>query len=103
MIHAPMIDHLSPRECEELDRAERRGLDWPRVIRSGFLDGSRLLLGLDRARSERDIAAAAAISAVKVREAIADAARWCQEHRLHLLGYAPEGQEDEWRHLLAVG
>jgi hypothetical protein len=103
MTHAPMIDHLSPRECEELERAERSGLDWPRVIRSGFLDGTRLLLGSDRARTEREIEVAAGIEPDSVRRAIEEAARWCGEHGLHLLGYTTEGGGDGWRHFLAVG
>jgi hypothetical protein len=99
-----MIDHLSPRECAELEDAERRGLAWPRVIRGSFLRGTRLLLGIDRARTEEDIARAGAIDAGAMRVAIEEAARWCGLRGLHLLGFpvedAPHGER---RHFMAVG
>lgn len=98
-----MIDHLSPRECDELERILRSGLDWPRVIRSCYLDGTRLRLGSDLARSEKEIAAAAGIDPKAVRRVIADAARFCQEHGLHLLGYDAGDRAGGWHHFLAVG
>src|SRR5260221_89832 len=99
-----MIDHLSPRECADLEDAERRGLAWPRVIRGSFLLGTRLLLGIDRARSEGEIARAGSIDPEAARAAIEEAARWCNARGLHLLGFpvedAPHG---EWRNFMAVG
>ncbi len=101
-----MIDHLSPRERADLERAERQGLEWPRVIRGSFLRGTRLLLGIDRARSESQIAEAGEIAPAAVRDAIAAAARWCDARGLHLLGFPEEsaaGSAPEWRHVMAVG
>ncbi len=98
-----MIEHLSPREREELEHAVDAGLAWPRVLRSSFLDGPRLVLGIDHARSEAEIAAASRIDRPEVRAEIAAAALWCVEHGLHLLGYPAEDEAGEWRHFLAVG
>src|SRR6266705_2896239 len=99
-----MIDHLSPRERADLDEAERRGLPWPRVIRGGFLRGTRLLLGIDRALTEEEIARAGAIDPGAVRAAIEEAARWCGERGLHLLGFPEEdGARAARRHFMAVG
>jgi hypothetical protein len=98
-----VIDHLSPRERRDLLRAASQGEPWARVIRDNFLDGARLILGIDSARSDRLIAEAAAIDPQSAPAAIAAAAGWCGEHRLHLLGFAAERPGDGWRHFLAVG
>jgi hypothetical protein len=99
-----MIDHLSPRECADLEDAERRGLAWPRVMRGSFLMETRLLLGIDGARSESEIARAGSIDPEAARAAIEEAARWCSERGLHLLGFSEEdGPRTEWRHFMAVG
>jgi len=98
-----MFEHLSPRERGDLLRAASEGEPWARVIRDNFLDGTRLILGIDSARSDRLIAAAAAIDPASAPAAIAAAARWCSERRLHLLGFASERPGDGWRHFLAVG
>lgn len=98
-----MIEHLSPREREELERAVDSGHAWAGVLLSCFADGPRLVLGIDRALSEAEIATASRIGRPEVREAIAAAARWCVGHGLHLLGYPVEDGAGEWRHFLAVG
>jgi hypothetical protein len=99
-----MIGHLSPRECDAIDRAARRGEPWARVLRAGFLEGARLRLGIDRARAEGELAAVAGtVGAEATRAAIAEAARWCVDHRLLLMGFAPDRPDGEWRHFLAVG
>jgi len=95
-----VLDHLSPREEDEVGRAEEQGRGWARVIRL-FLDGSRLLLGWDRARSDDEIARLARLDAGAARAAIEEAVRWSVEHRLHLLGWQePDGG---WRYFMAVG
>src|SRR5437899_5648848 len=88
-----MIDHLSPRECQDLETGIGRGEAWPRIIRDCFLQGSRLLLGIDRSRSESEIAEAAAIGTDAVRGAIHEAGLWCVAHGLHLLGFPPDDSE----------
>jgi hypothetical protein len=99
-----MIEHLSPRECDAIERAARDGAPWARVLRAGFLDGPRLRLGIDRARSESELARAAGTGGVAATQAaIREAGRWCVEHRLLLMGYAPDRPGGEWRHFLAVG
>ncbi len=117
-----MIDLVSPREEVELNDAVRAGEDWARVITAAFLDGTRLVLGWDAARTEREIAraigiggpdaegAVAAIGAAdrdRLRAALARAARWCAEHRLHLLDFEGEGPGAEptgpRRYFMAVG
>ena len=99
-----MLDYLSPRECDEIDRAARGGAPWARVLRGGFLEGVRLRLGIDRASAESDLAAAAGtVDEAATRAAIREAARWCVEHRLLLMGYAPDRPGGEWRHVMAVG
>ncbi|MBI4168442.1 MAG: hypothetical protein HY510_00740 [Acidobacteria bacterium] len=98
-----MIEYLSPREQRDLLRAAGEGEPWARVIRDNFLDGARVILGIESARSERAIAAAAGIDPDGARAAIAGAARWCGGRRLHLLGFAGERPAEEWRHFLAVG
>ena len=99
-----MIDYLSPRECDEIDRAARGGAPWARVLRAGFLVGARLRLGIDRARDESDLAAAAGIAdAGAAVEASREEARWCVEHRLMLMGCAPDRPGDDRRHFMAVG
>ncbi len=95
-----MIDFLSPREYDELKQAETNDRGWARVIRL-FLDGPRLLLGWDLARSDDEIAGLAALDAAAARRALDEAVRWSVEHRLHLLGWQePDGG---WRYFMAVG
>jgi hypothetical protein len=98
-----MLDHLSPKECRDLESTLEAGEAWPRVIRDVYLRGSRLVLGIDSARSDSEIAAAAGIDAALVREAIRRAALWCVEHGLHLLGFPSGETPGEWRHFMAVG
>lgn len=113
-----MIDHLSPRECRDLEAGIGRGEAWPRILRDCFIQGSRLLLGIDRSRSEDEIAEAAAIGRDEVRGAIKEAGLWCIAHGLHLLGFPPEDAErgaagpdgpqggapsGVWRYFMAVG
>jgi len=43
------------------------------------------------------------LDAVRVREAIAAAGRFCTEHGLHLLGFPEAGPEGPWLHFMAVG
>lgn len=95
-----MIDYLSPREIDDLDRAHRAGGAWARVLRC-FLDGARLLLGWDHGLGEDEIARRAGIERAGARAAIDEAARWCVAHRLHLLGW--QDQDDAWRYFMAVG
>ena len=111
-----MIDLVSPREEAELNDAVRAGEDWARIIVASFLDGPRLVLGWDAARTEPEIAAAIGISAaigtdagdrVRLREALRRAARWCAEHGLHLLDFEGEGPGADTigprRYFMAVG
>ena len=95
-----MLEYLSPREYDEVERAETEGRGWARVLR-GFLDGPRFLLGWDQARSEDEIARLAGIAPASVREAIEEASRWCVERKLHLLGWQEE--DGSRRHFMAVG
>ena len=95
-----MIEFLSPREYENLRLADTNGEEWARVIRL-FLDGPRLLLGWDLARSDDEIARLAGLDDATARRAIDEAVRWSVEHRLHLLGWQePDGG---WRYFMAVG
>ena len=95
-----MIEFLSPREYENLRLADTNGEEWARVIRL-FLDGPRLLLGWDLARSDDEIARLAGLDDATARHAIDEAVRWSVEHRLHLLGWQePDGG---WRYFMAVG
>ena len=95
-----MIEYLSPRECGDLAAVAAKGAAWPRVM-ACFLDGARLLLGWDQARSEDAIARLAGIAPASVREAIEEASRWCVARKLHLLGWQ---EEDGSRlHFMAVG
>jgi hypothetical protein len=98
-----MLDHLSPRECAELEAAERRGEAWARALRAAFLEGSRLVLGIDHAPSGRRIAAAAGVPAADLPEAMTRAARWCRARGLHLLDFPGDDPEEGRRHLMAVG
>jgi hypothetical protein len=96
----PVIEFLSPREHEDLRLAEAKEAGWARVIRL-FLDGPRLLLGWDLARSDEEIARLVGLDETAARRAIEDAVRWSVEHRLHLLGWQePDGG---WRYFMAVG
>jgi hypothetical protein len=95
-----MIEYLSPREYDDVARAETEGRGWPRVIRC-FLDGPRLLLGWDLARSEDEIARLAGLDCAAARGAIEEAVRWAVGHRLHLLGW--QETDHGWRHFMAVG
>jgi hypothetical protein len=95
-----VIEYLSPREYADMEAAGAKGAVWPRVI-ACFLDGARLLLGWDQARSEDEIARLAGIIATDAREAIEEASRWCVARKLHLLGWQ---EEDGSRlHFMAVG
>lgn len=117
-----MIDHLSPREMETLETARASGEAWPLVLRRFFLDGTRLVLGWDRAKSEPEMLAALAvdregaggdvpkappIDRAGLRAALERAARFCTEHGLHLLSFEGEGPGEEplgeRRWFLAVG
>ena len=95
-----MTEYLSPREYEDVVRAETNGRGWARVIRC-FLDGPRLLLGWDLARSENEIARIAGLDAAAARGAIDEAVRWAVGHRLHLLAW--QEPDDGWRYFMAVG
>jgi hypothetical protein len=98
---APMIDHLSPREEEDLRRAEAAGAAWPALLRAHFLDGSRLRLGWDASRGESDL------GGPSVRGALEEAARFCAAHGLHFLFFEGEKPGDEplgeRRWFMAVG
>src|SRR5438445_6258749 len=98
-----MIDRLSPRELQSLEQSLAQGDAWPRVILRCFVDGRWLLLGIDRARSESEIAAAARLEPAAVRAAIAAAARFSEAHGLHLLGFPADDAGGEWQHFMAVG
>ncbi|MFQ5878168.1 MAG: hypothetical protein ACE5JH_10855 [Acidobacteriota bacterium] len=98
-----MIECLSPRELEELERACGEGRAWARVIRDAFLEGTRLRLGLERARTEGSIAEVSGIDPEAVRPAVLEAARWCDGRGLHLMGFPAGGTGEEWQYLLAVG
>lgn len=95
-----MIEYLSPRECADLEVAAGKGAEWPRVI-ACFLDGPRLLLGWDLARSEDEIARLAGLAPQAARETIEEASRWCVVRKLHLLGWQEE--DGSRRHFMAVG
>lgn len=95
-----MLDYLSPRECADMEAEATKGAAWPRVM-ACFLDGTRLLLGWDRARSEEEIAGLAGIPPAAARGAIEEASRWCVAHKLHLLGWQEE--DGSRRHFMAVG
>src|SRR5260221_12987986 len=86
-----MIDRLSPRERQELERALERGEGWARVISGHFLEGNRLKLGIDQAVSEERIAAVSGLDAVGLREAIVTASRFRAGQRLHLLRFPEAG------------
>lgn len=98
-----MLESLSPRECAELEKAASRGERWPAVIRQVFLDGARLVLGIERAASEERIAAVTGLDRRVVGDAVRAAARWCAEHGLHLLGFPGPEPDGAWRHFMAVG
>jgi hypothetical protein len=95
-----MIEYLSPREYQDVARAETDGRGWARVI-GCFLDGPRLLLGWDLARSTDEIARLAGLDAAAVGEAIDEAVRWSVGHRLHLLCWREP--DEGWRYFMAVG
>lgn len=100
-----MIDYLSPREESELIAAAAAGEDWPRVLAPHFLDGARLRLGWDSARSEGELLRG--LSAERLRSAVAVASRWCADHGLHLLSFEGDGPGadpvGERRYFMAVG
>lgn len=98
-----VLEYLSPRERDELDNACRDGMKWARVIRSSFVDEDRLRLGLDSCQSETAISCAARIERRDLREAIAEAARWCRARGLHFMGFPAEDPEADWQYLMAVG
>jgi hypothetical protein len=101
-----VIDHLSPREIEDLDTAMAGGESWPHVVLA-FVHGTRLALGWDRALPEaaiaRLLAAAGATiagtstvgAAPSAQDACRRAARWCAEHGLHLLPFEGSGPGED--------
>ena len=91
-----MIDHLSPREIEELGSAAAGGAEWPGVVLL-FVDGTLLRLGWDRALSQGAIAMRLDRATVPAaaRAACAEAARWCAVHGLHLMSYAGGGPGED--------
>ena len=100
-----MIDHLSPREEEDLRRAEAAGAAWPALLRAFFLDGSRLRLGWDASRGEDEMLGG--IPRAALRTALEEAARFCAAHGLHFLSFEGERPGDEplgeRRWFMAVG
>jgi len=102
-LEGDLLDHLSPREYEDLVRAGRDGEPWARILLEEFLDGTRLVLGIDSAVPEERLAAAARLPRAEAGAAIAQAARWCLERGLHLLGFPGEHPGEGWRHFMAVG
>lgn len=99
-----MLESLSPREIRELKEAAARGDRWARVILSAFDDGEgRLRLGLDRARSDEEIARLAGLDPDRIPGACRRAARWCAEHGLHLMEFPGERHDGSLRYLMAVG
>jgi hypothetical protein len=101
-----MIDHLSPREEDDLRRAEADGAAWPRLLREFFLEGSRLRLGWDASRGESEMGARSG-GGVAVRRELEEAARFCTAHGLHFLFFEGEQPGDEplgeRRWFMAVG
>jgi hypothetical protein len=120
-----MIDHLSPREVEELAASAAHGDALPAVI-GAFLEGTRLRLGWDHAIAEADLgrAARAAAGSAAADDAVADgdaavpaaeplaallarASRWCAMRGLHLMSFAgdePGGEPlGDRRWFMAVG
>jgi hypothetical protein len=95
-----MVEMLSPIEYDEVVRGEAKGLGWARVVRL-FLEGPRLVLGWDLARSDEEIARRAGLDSKAARVAIEEAVRWAVEHRLHLLGWQEE--DGGRRYFMAVG
>jgi hypothetical protein len=98
-----VLESLSPRECAELEAAAARGERWPRVITRLFVDGTRLVLGIDSAVSEARIAAAAGIERSAVAGEVGRAARWAVAHGLHLLGFPGADPDVGLLHFMAVG
>lgn len=100
---------------ETLREASAAGAIWPHVLRRFFVDGTRLVLGWDQAKSEPEMIAALAadreepapIDRAGLRAALERAARFCTEHGLHLLSFEGEGPGEEplgeRRWFLAVG
>jgi hypothetical protein len=116
-----MIDHLSPREEDDLRRAEAEGAAWPALLRAYFLDGSRLHLGWDASHGESEMLPALPGDASRedalgpvsrerraaLRRALEEAARFCTSHGLHFLFFEGENAGDEplgeRRWFMAVG
>ena len=98
-----MLGHLSPREREDLRRAWAQGSAWARVIRDAFLDGTRLRIGLARARGIGEIAAATGLAPDAVPAAAGEAARWLHARGLHLMDFQPQEPGADRHYLLAVG
>lgn len=114
-----MIDHLSPREVEELAAAAAAGDPLPEVI-AAFTEGTRLRLGWDHAIDEATLGLAARAAAERsaaarggtaTAEPLADlmtrAGRWAAERGLHLMSFAGAGPGEEplgdRRWFMAVG
>ncbi|MGH9749478.1 MAG: hypothetical protein ACRD5D_05865 [Candidatus Polarisedimenticolia bacterium] len=98
-----MLDMLSPRERRDLAEAERRGEAWARVLARVFLEGPRLRLGIDRAPSEAEVAAAAGLDGEQARGALRAAAAWCHARGLHLMEFGGIDDAGGRRWLMAVG
>jgi len=109
--NAPVIDHLSPREMETLEAARAAGEAWPGLLQRFFMEGSRLLLGWDRAHGEEemraDLAAVGTLTKSELRAALEKAARFSTEHGLHFLSFEGSGPGEEplgeRRWFMAVG
>jgi hypothetical protein len=89
-----VIDLLSPREMEELERAAAGGAHWPRVI-GLFAEGARLRLGWDLGVPQGVIACRLGVAAGATRAACGEAARWCADHGLHLMSFAGSGPGED--------
>lgn len=100
-----MIDHLSPREVEELAAAAAAGDALPRVI-AAFTEGTRLRLGWDCAMDEAQLRRAAS-AGESMADLMARAGRWAAERGLHLMSFAGAGPGEEplgdRRWFMAVG
>ncbi len=110
---------------DQLDDATASGEIWPALLRRFFLEGSRLLLGWDRARGEEEMRSALAIASAAapadatrddaprpltkrdVRAALEKAARFATGHGLHFLSFEGSGPGEEplgeRRWFMAVG
>ena len=101
-----MIDHLSPREVEDLAAAAATGDALPAVI-GAFAEGTRLRLGWDHAIDEAALGRAAGLAGEALAAVLKRASRWCATHGLHLMSFAGAGPGEEplgdRRWFMAVG